>query len=446
MKIFIVEDDPWYGELIAYQLGLNPEYEIERFETGKSCLANLYKNPEVITLDHSLPDLSGTEVLKQIKENLPDTHVIIISGQSDVNIAVNLLKEGAYDYIVKDDDSRERLWNTILKVKENNSLRKEIIFLKEELTRHYDLSKSIIGNSSSIKKVFGVIDKAIRTNITIVIKGETGTGKEVVAKAIHYNSELASKPFVAVNVAAIPNELIESELFGHEKGSFTGANTRKIGKFEEAGSGTLFLDEIAEMDLNMQVKLLRVLQERELTRVGGNDVVKLKFRLIVASHKDLANEVKEGRFREDLFFRLMGLNIDLPPLRNRGDDILLLVKHFAFEFCKSNKMKPVIFSADALDKLMSYNYPGNVRELKAITELAIVLAEGPEVRSDDIRFNNQLMVKSDDFIGENKTLKELNNEIIKLYLLRNDNNVVLVAKKLGIGKSTIYKLIQEGEL
>ncbi len=277
----------------------------------------------------------------------------------------------------------------------------------------------------------------------VSITGETGTGKEVVAKAIHYNSERKKKPFVAVNMAAIPRELIESELFGHEKGSFTGALTRKIGKFEEANKGTLFLDEIAELDLSLQSKILRVLQERELIRVGGNEKVPLDVRLIVATHKNLLDEVKKGHFREDLFYRIMGLPVDLPPLRERGNDILLLAKFFLDEFCKSNKLGNIGISPEAKEKLMKYSFPGNVRELKAIIDLSAVMGDGQNINADDIFFAS---ASGDLLSASEKTMKEYTADIIKHFLKKYDNNVVKVADKLDIGKSTIYKMIQNNEL
>ena len=288
------------------------------------------------------------------------------------------------------------------------------------------------------------MEKAAKTNINVSITGETGTGKELVAKAIHYNSERKKKPFVAVNMAAIPTELIESELFGHEKGAFTGALNRKPGKFEEANKGTIFLDEIAEMDLSLQSKLLRVLQERELVRIGGNETVKLDVRIIVATHRNLAEEVKKGNFREDLYYRVMGLPVELPALRERGADILLLAKYFLDEFCKENKLPQQTINADAKEKLMAYNFPGNIRELKAIMELAAVMSNGSEVKSADITFNSTK--GSDFFLAEEKTLREYTNHIISHYLKKYDNNVLYVADKLDIGKSTIYKMLQQKEI
>ncbi len=443
-KIFIVEDDPWYGEILQYHLSLNPDYEISRFTTGKECLANLSKKPGLISIDYSLPDINGFDLLKKIKDYNPDMPVIVISAQKDVNTAVSLLKEGARDYFIKDENTKDLLWNAVNKERERQSLQKEVEVLKEELGQKYDFNKAIKGSSPALLRIFALLEKASRTNINVSVTGETGTGKEVVSKAIHYNSERKKKPFVAVNMAAIPRELIESELFGYEKGAFTGAMARKTGKFEEANKGTLFLDEIAELDLSLQSKILRVLQEREVTRVGGNERIPLDVRLIVATHKNLLEEVKKGNFREDLFYRIMGLPIDLPPLRERGNDILLLAKHFLEDFCKSNKMDSITISQEAKDKLMKYNYPGNVRELKAIIDLSAVMCDGRQICDADIYFASVTM--GDSFTNEEKTMKEYTIDIIKHFLKKYDNNIVKAAEKLDIGKSTIYKMIQNKEI
>ena len=363
VKIFVVEDDPVYTKFIKYVLDLNPDFEAEFFKTGKSCIDQLHKRPAIITLDYSLPDLSGNKVLQAIKEFDPQISVIIISAQEKIKTAVELLKAGAYDYISKDEEAKERILNSINNARNKSSLIKEIDYLKQEISTKYEFEKSIIGNSTAIKRLFSLMEKATKTNIVTSISGETGTGKELVAKAIHYNSRLRTKPFVAVNVTAIPKDLIESELFGHEKGAFTGATGRRIGKFEEAEGGTLFLDEIGEMDITLQSKLLRVLQEKEVTRVGGNQVIKLDVRIIVATHKNLQEEVKTGKFREDLYYRILGLPIHLPPLRERGQDTIVLAKHFLDSFSKENQLKKFRITAEAQDKLLAYPFPGNVREL-----------------------------------------------------------------------------------
>ena len=443
-SIFIVEDDPWYGEILEYHLSLNPDYHISRFETGKDCLANLHRKPSLITMDYSLPDTTGLDLFKQVRAINPDVPIIMISGQEDISTAVEMLKLGVSDYLVKDDNTKDLLWNAVIRIRENQLLKKEVETLKEELVQKYDFEKIIKGSSPALKKVFALMEKATRTNINVSVMVETGTGKELVAKAIHYNSERKKKAFVAVNMAAIPSELLESELFGHEKGAFTGAMARKIGKFEEANKGTLFLDEIGEMDLNLQSKLLRVLQERELIRVGGNEKVILDVRLVVATHKNLTDQVANGLFREDLYYRIMGLTVELPPLRDRGNDILLLAKFFLDECCKDNKLQPLTLSAEAKEKLMAYNYPGNVRELKAMMDLAAVMSDGKEVMPADITITSS---KSGDFLlHQEKTMKEFTIHIIQHYLKKYDQNVVRVANMLDIGKSTIYKMIQQKEI
>lgn len=439
-RIFIVEDDRLYGEMLKYHLSLNPDYEIELFKNGGDFLKNLYKNPSVVSLDYSLPDMSGLKIIKRIKEHDPDLPVIIVSGQEDVSTAVSLLKEGAYDYIVKDNDTRDRLWNTLKNIRERLELKQEILELKDEIGKKYEYNKVIKGRSPAIKSIFNLIEKATRTNITVSVTGETGTGKDLVAKAIHYNSPRSKHPFVAINVTAIPRELIESEMFGYEKGAFTGANTRKTGKFEAAGEGTIFLDEIGEMDHNMQAKLLRVLQEKEFTRVGGHDTLKVDARLIVATNRNLAEEVKKGNFREDLYYRLLGLPIELPPLRYRGNDVLILAKFFVDEFCSENRMRKLSISAKAQEKLMKYPFPGNVRELKAIMELSCVMSNSEVIEEEDISFTSTGM--KSDFLMEENTLQGYINQIIQHYLQKYNNNVVLVAKKLDIGKSTIYRMLK----
>jgi two-component system, NtrC family, response regulator AtoC len=442
-SIMIVEDDPWYGKILQHHLSLNPDYKVSRFLTGKECLANLHEKPDLVTIDFSLPDMEGDVLFKKIKEYSPDLPVIVISSQENISVAVNMLKMGASDYLVKDDATKDLLWNSVIRIKENQGLKKEVAELREELGQKFSFDKSIIGQSEPLKKVFALMEKALKTIINVSITGETGTGKEVVAKAIHYNSDRKKKKFIAVNMAAIPKELIESELFGYEKGAFTGALTRKTGKFEEANGGTIFLDEIAELDLNLQSKLLRVLQEREIERVGGNEIIKLDVRLLVATHKNLQEEVDNGNFREDLYYRIVGLPIALPPLRERGSDILVLAKYFTDLFAKENKMSALSLTHDAKEKLMKYHFPGNVRELKSMIDLSAVMCDGKEIKAEDINYTSTKANKA--FMLEEKTLNEYNIDIIKFFLKKYDD-IGLVADKLAIGKSTLYKMIKRGEL
>jgi DNA-binding NtrC family response regulator len=442
-RIFVIEDDPTYTKFLRYVFELNPDYEVYYFEGGKSAIEKLHLNPTVITLDYALPDMDGEAVLKQIQEYDPEINVIVVSAQEKIGTAINLLKLGAYDYIVKDNDAKDRILNSTLNARKKNTLVREIGRLKTEISVKYEFDKSIIGSSPAIKKVFELLEKAVKSNITVSIYGETGTGKELVAKAIHYNSKRKNKQFVAVNVTAIPRELIEGELFGYEKGAFTGAIARRIGKFEEADNGTLFLDEIGELDLSVQAKLLRVLQEREVTRIGSNQVIKIDTRIIVATHKNLAEEVKAGRFREDLYYRLLGLPVTLPPLRERGQDIVVLAKHFLEMFIRENQMNAIKLTPEGQQKLLSYSYPGNVRELKSVIELAAVLCENGEISDRDINFNSTTSGQS--LLNQEMTLEEYTYRIIRTFLNKYDNNVIEVAQRLGIGKSSIYRYLKEME-
>ncbi len=441
IRIFTVEDDPTYARFLKFVLELNPDFEITHFDRGQDCVSNLFLKPAIVILDYSLPDTSGKDVLLEIKKFDPSIYVIIVSAQENVGTAIQLLKLGAFDYIIKNEDTKDLLLNAINNARKNVRLINEINYLKQELSEKYSFEKSIIGNSPALKKVFVLLEKAVKTNITVSVTGETGTGKELIAKAIHYNSPRKSKPFVPVNIAAIPRELIESELFGHEKGSFTGAVTRRIGRFEEAQEGTIFLDEIGEMDMALQAKLLRVIQEKELTRVGGNEIIKLDVRIIVATHKDLTEESRKGNFREDLYYRLLGLPIALPPLRDRGHDIIIIAKYMLQQFCAENQLSSRFLSSAAQEKLLSYNWPGNVRELKSVVELAVVMSNSEEISDKEIKFNAPVRAN----LGhvDEMTMKEHTLNIIQRMLDKYDHNVLKVAAKLDIGKSTIYRYLKE---
>jgi DNA-binding NtrC family response regulator len=441
--VFIVEDDPFYRKLLEYHLTLNPEISVRSFENGQDCLDNMHLQPDAVTLDYSLPDMSGEEVLKKILNYNNQIPVIIVSGQDNINIALNLLKKGAYDYVIKDSDAKERIWNITSNLVDKIRLQRHIYELEEKVKDHYQLKTKIITNSKAMENVLKMMFKSLKSNITVSITGETGTGKEVVAKSIHYNSNRARKPFVPVNISAIPSELIESELFGHEKGAYTGASSKRIGKFEEAKDGTIFLDEIGEIDINMQAKLLRVLQEKELTRLGGNEIIRLNCRVITATHKNLRDEVNKGKFREDLYFRLIGLPIEIPPLRERDNDVIILAKQFVQEFAKENKVD-IKLSIEAQNKLLSYNWPGNIRELKSVVELACVMTDDSMILEDHIIFNSTGQL---DYLLQNDlTLEEYKKLIIEHFMEKYKNNVVVVANKLQIGKSTIYRMINNNQL
>jgi two-component system, NtrC family, response regulator AtoC len=441
-KVFIVEDNKLYSQVLKKQL-VDHHYQVKVFYNGRDCISSLEDQPDVITLDYTLPDMTGHEVLKEIQKKSPNSHVIIISAQESINTAIDLMKDGAYDYIMKAPDTRERLTNIIKNIYDSDQLKQENTRLKDAVREHFSFRKLIKGNSREIDHVFGLMEKAVQTNISVSISGETGTGKELVAKGIHYNSSRSSKPFIAVNVSAIPDGLVESELFGHEKGAFTGAEFRKPGKFEQANQGTLFLDEIADLDLNIQAKLLRVIQERELVRLGGTETIPLDVRILTATHKNLATLVNEGKFRQDLYYRLLGLPIELHPLRQRGNDIILLAKHFVNDFCKENNMNPKNITDEAKQLLRTYHYPGNIRELKAVMELACVMTNGDKIKPTHLNMSVDENVQN--LLSTEKSLEEYNFDIIKHFLNKYNQNVRLVAKKLGIGKSTIYRLLQKRE-
>ena len=439
--IFVIEDDEWYNKLLVHTLSLNPDYVVKSFSSAKEYFAAQDMPHDVVTLDYRLPDGKGEEMLQKIRNHNPHTEVIVISEQENIETAVELLKQGAYDYIVKEKDIRDKLLNTVNNIRKHVQLKTRIHHLEKEVQKKYDFQTTMIGESPVIKHIFELIEKAITTDITVSITGETGTGKELVAKAIHYNSKRKAGLFVAVNVAAIPSELIESELFGHEKGSFTGAVARRIGKFEEANGGTLFLDEIGEMDLAIQAKLLRTLQEKEFSRVGSNTVNKTDCRIIVATHRNLKEEIKKGRFREDLYYRIFGLPVELPPLRDRGQDILILAKYFVELFCRENKLDAKTINEDACKKLLSYTFPGNIRELRSVMELAVVMSNGHGISSKDITLSTSDALP--EIMSEDMTLQQYEFRIVEMYLKKYGHNIKLVAEKLGIGQSTIYRMLKQ---
>ncbi|HYG37430.1 MAG TPA: sigma-54 dependent transcriptional regulator [Cytophagales bacterium] len=389
IKIFVIEDDELFGSVIQNKLEMESNYEVTLFTSGEDFLKNLHLNPDIVTIDYNLPDITGIEILKKINNYNKNIITIILSGQNNVEVVVEAYKNGANDYIVKNENSIFELANSVKNLSANVNLRKEVELLKDQIIDRSKYDK-IIGESKAILNVIRLLQKVEKSNILALITGESGTGKEVIARALHYNSMRKREPFVALNVAAIPEDLIESELFGHEKGAFTGADSKRIGKFEEANGGTILLDEIGEMDINLQTKLLRVLQEGAITRLGSNKEIKLDVRVVAATNKNLVDRVKDGKFREDLFYRLQGILIHLPPLRERGNDILLLARHFLNQFCIQNKLGAKTFTKDASEKMMSYSWPGNVRELKALVERGALMSEGDKVSVDDLMFTQEL--------------------------------------------------------
>ena len=387
VKIFVVDDDPFLGNLIKTSLEKMETVEVTHFLTPQECLDNLHRNPDIVTIDYLLPGMNGEELLEKIKNHNDAIQCIMVSGQEKLDVVINTYKKGAVDYIIKNESAIVNIENAVKNACKNVHLKKEVETLQDQIIDRNKYT-NILGNSAAVLKTLKMIQKVEKSGIMVLVTGQSGTGKELVARAIHYNSNRGRKPFVTVNMGAIPEDLIESELFGHEKGAFTDARERRLGKFEEANEGTIFLDEIGEMDLLMQTKLLRVLQEKEVTRIGSNKAIKLDVRVIAATNRTLATEVKEGRFREDLFYRLQGFLIHLPPLYERGDDVILLSKSFLSEFCKENRIPQIALSKECQKFLMEYKWPGNIRELKAVIERAAVMCENNEIKPEDIVFVN----------------------------------------------------------
>jgi two-component system, NtrC family, response regulator AtoC len=385
-KIFVVEDDPIFSKVLKFKLAEEGNFEVTMFSSGEEFLNNLYLNPDIVTLDYTLPGITGIELLKRVVSYNNNITPIILSAQEDVKVVVQAYKNGAKDYIIKNENAIVELMNSIQNFTTQVNLKKEVEDLKSQIIDR-DKYRSYIGESKPALAVLKLVQRIEQTNMMVMITGESGTGKEVVSRMIHVNSPRKREAFVPVNMAAIPPDLIESELFGHEKGAFTGADSKRIGKFEEANKGTIFLDEIGEMDMTLQTNLLRVLQESTICRVGSNKEIKLDVRVIAATNKDLGQLVKANKFREDLFFRLQGFLIHLPPLRERGNDVLLLAKHFLREFCKSNRLDEKTFSKDAMEKMLNYKWPGNIRELKSTIERTTIITDSAVITEDDFIFS-----------------------------------------------------------
>jgi len=441
-SIFVIDDDLWMQKKLKHLLSINPEHQVEIFDNPKLLLSSLKEKPDLICVDLMLPSINGEELIEKILKINPTQDILVISSQEDISVAVELLKKGVKDYIPKNQNLSENLWKAVERIKENKRLKDKIQKLESKI-KNLDIPE-LSGNSKEIKHIKSLIYKVTTANITVLITGETGTGKELVAKAIHNHQSKFKGEFVAVNMSAIPDKLIESELFGHEKGAFTGADKLKKGLFEIAENGTLFLDEIAELDISLQAKLLRALQEKEIRRIGGSKRIPIKTRLIFATHKDLEQEVEKGKFREDLYYRILGFPIHLPPLRERSSDIYLLAKEFAEKFSKENKFDTPKFSRKAKEKILKYHYPGNVRELKSVIELACVLCNNQEITENDINFSSKKPKFS--ITQQGKTLREYTNLIIQESLEKHHYDVKKVAQLLDIGVSTIYNLAKKNQV
>ena len=415
-------------------------YTIKEAANGLEALKKLEgENCSLVLLDLKMPGLNGIEILRKIKEYDPNLPVIMMSAYGSIAEAVEAMKLGALDYLIKPFDIEE-LKIIVKRAIKQYELKVENIYYREEEEKRFNFEE-IIGKSNSINRVLEMIKNVASTPATVLITGESGTGKELIARAIHKNSLRKDGSFVVVNCAAFSLNLLESELFGHEKGAFTGAISRRIGRFEMANGGTIFLDEIGEMDLSIQTKLLRVLQEKEFERVGSSKTIKVDARILTATNKDLKREVKEGRFREDLFYRINVFNIDVPPLRERKEDIPLLVEHFINKYNKILNKRVKKVSTKAMDFLIDYNYPGNIRELENIIERSIIMAKDEIVDENYFYF-----IEQERKFEKKGTLKDVEKELIIKYLIQNKGNRTKTAEILGISRRSLQNKIKEYQI
>lgn len=442
-RILVVDDE----EPIRKTMRMTLEYEgfeVTEAPSGVEAIQAVEQDPpDLIFLDIKMPGIDGLEVLEQLKEKSPSIQVIIISGHGNVETAVQATKLGAFDFIEKPLET-ERILLAVRNAAERKELEEEVGRLRLRFERQYRM----VGGSAAMEKIWEAIRRSAPTHATVLISGESGTGKELVARAIHANSKRARAPFVQVNCAAIPEDLIESELFGHEKGSFTGATAKQIGKFEQAHRGTIFLDEVGDMSARTQAKVLRVLQEGEVERVGSAVTKKVDVRVIAATNKKLEDEIAAGTFREDLYFRLSVIPIEMNPLRERRDDIPALVAHFIEVFSKEDHLQKKKFSPEALERLQKYSWKGNIRELRNTVERLLIMSDGDVIGVEDlpesIRYSNELG-RADHFgVGTLKEFKEVSERTFLVAKLReNDWNISQTAQVIGTPRSNLYKKLEQ---
>jgi len=441
--ILVVDDDDAHRTMLRTLVG-GWGYDIVEANDGSTAIERVQERPfDLILMDIRMLKVSGLQALERIKAFNPAIPVTIMTAYSSVETAVEALKKGAYDYLTKPLDF-DKLRLTIERAMEHTRLKEENRLLKESLGKHFDM-QNIIGRSPAMISLLETVAHVAPSEATVMITGESGTGKELIAGVIHYNSPRKDGPFVKINCAAITETLLESELFGHEKGSFTGADRRKEGRFYQANQGSIFLDEVSEMPLTMQVKLLRVLQERELTRVGGEKVIPVDVRVIAATNKDLVDLKKRGLFREDLYYRLNVVSLEIPPLTKRRDDIPLLARHFLEIFAEKNKKEIKGFTPKAMDQLIRYDWPGNVRELMNAVERAVVLARTEYLDDQDFSILNPLSQQPAPALSDfdNIPLEEVEKAAILRMLESVAGNKSEAARRLGITRKTLHKKLKK---
>jgi two-component system, NtrC family, response regulator HydG len=446
-EILVVDDDSAHRTMLKTLLS-GWQYDIIEADDGSTAIEKVKERPfDLVLMDVRMLKVSGLEALDEIKAFNPAIPVIIMTAYSSLEKAVEAIKKGAYDYLTKPLDF-DKLKITIKRAMEHIRLKEENRILKESLGKHFD-RQNIIGKSPAMIKLLETVAQVAASEATVLINGESGTGKELIAGAIHFNSPRKDGPFVKINCAAITETLLESELFGHEKGAFTGADKRKDGRFVQAHKGSLFLDEVSEMTLAMQVKLLRVLQEREITRVGGDGAVKVDVRVIGATNRNLTNRIKEGLFREDLYYRLNVISLDIPPLRKRRDDIVLLAQHFLQDFSARNRKQIKGFTPKAIDRLIRYDWPGNIRELMNAVERAVVLARAEHLDDEDLAIIQTPVGQTVDStpvlddMNDNRTLEDMERTAVIKTLKTSNGNKSEAARRLGITRKTLHKKLKK---
>ncbi|MBN1615230.1 MAG: sigma-54-dependent Fis family transcriptional regulator [Deltaproteobacteria bacterium] len=445
-SILVVDDDSAHRTMLKTLLS-GWGYDVMETDDGSGAVEAVHRRPyDLILMDVRMIKVSGLSALAEIKVLNPAIPVIIMTAFASVETAVEALKKGAYDYLTKPFDFDE-LKLVIDRAVEHSRLREENRLLRESLGAHFD-RRNLIGSSPAMEKLLETIAQVAPTEATVLITGASGTGKELIAGIIHFNSLRKNGPFVKINCAAITETLLEAELFGHEKGAFTGADRRREGKFRQADGGTLFLDEISEMSPAMQVKLLRVLQEREITRVGGSDVVRVDVRIIAATNRDLLREIEAGRFREDLFYRLNVVSIDMPPLRERREDIPLIARHFLKEYAARNRKELKGFTPQAMDLLIRYDWPGNVRELMNTVERGVVLSRSDYLGESDLTplfrdSTGREAPESAYAVTPVQSLETVERDTIIQTLKAAGGNKSEAARRLGITRRTLHKKLKK---
>lgn len=448
--ILVVDDEESVRKLLTAVLK-REGYHVESAVDGQDAVQKIDAvKPHVVLMDIRMPVMDGITAFKEMKKKHGDVTVILMTAFAAVETAIEAIKLGAFDYLIKPFDIDE-VTLLVKRAIQIQRMEKEITVLHRELNDSYNLDK-VLTNSPKVEELYKMIDKVAQSNASVLITGESGTGKELIANTIHYNSPRRKGPFIKINCSALPEGLLESELFGHEKGAFTGAAMRRAGRFEQADKGTLFLDEIGEISSKLQVKLLRVLQEREFERVGGNETIKVDIRVIAATNRNLEEMVKEGQFRQDLYYRMNVVGINAIPLRERKEDIRLLADHFLQKFSNENGREILSFDGEAITALEEYGWPGNVRELANVIERTVIMSTGSVIFREDLPDSlreTSMAVENakSNFLGH--TLKEMIKEeeckLIKRALLSNQGNKMKTAKELGISRrALIYKTQEYG--